>query len=331
MGNKEAVEVFSPEILQSGQAVQKAQAGFVTAITCQKPRQRTAVLRACEEEATIAGDEFYYSWSVKNNSTGKASLVEGPGVNLILAAARNWGNCGIMVDVNETPETYIFTATFVDLETGYNLQRVFRQAKNKTIGKYKDATRAEDIVFQIGQSKAIRNVGANALPSWLIDKMMKKAKENIIARIQSKGLAKSKEETIKFFAKYNVTVPRIEAKIEKKEKAWDVEDLAKLSGAMKTLFDGQESAEDLFPEVSGKPQTEAPKEKEVKKEKGPESSPFQDMLLSFSKAKEILNNDAKYYEFLKPYKHANEVKTIEQGKAILDKISAYLDEQEGKA
>ena len=170
------------EIIESGKTLQQARAGFVTAVTVQKPRERMKVLRACEEEAAIAGDEFFYAWTVTNKD-GKKSLIEGPSVNLALTAVRNWGNSGVMVNVDETHDTYIFTATFVDLETGFNLQRTFRQRKTKKIGKY-DQDRAEDIIFQIGQSKAIRNVIVNALPSWLVSSMMNKSKENIIKKIE---------------------------------------------------------------------------------------------------------------------------------------------------
>ena len=232
-------------LVASGAALQKVQTQFSTAVAIQRPRRRLEVIRACEEEATIAGDDFYYSWTVKAKEGPK--LVEGLSVQAALAAARNWGNCGIPCSVEENMNTYIFTATFVDLETGFNLQRTFRQKKNLNIGKKYDE-RAEDIVFQIGQSKAIRNVILNALPSWLTTKMLAKAKENVIEKINKMGIAVAREKTVAFFAKYGVTADRIESKLGgKKVTAWDAEDLALLQGAMNTLISGQESADSLFP------------------------------------------------------------------------------------
>ena len=232
-------------LVASGQALQKVQTQFSTAVAIQRPRRRLDVIRACEEEATIAGDDFYYSWTV-NAKDGK-KLVEGLSVQAALAAARNWGNCAVPCSVDENINTYLFTATFVDLETGFNLQRAFRQKKSLNIGKKYDE-RAEDIVFQIGQSKAIRNVILNALPSWLTTRMLMKAKENVIEKIKKMGIAVAREKTVAFFAKYGVTPDRIENKLAgKKFAAWDAEDLALLQGAMNTLISGQESADSLFP------------------------------------------------------------------------------------
>jgi hypothetical protein len=241
------------EIIESGRTLQQARAGFVTAVTVQKPRERMKVLRACEEEAAIAGDEFFYAWTVTNKD-GKKSLIEGPSVNLALTAVRNWGNSGVMVNVDETHDTYIFTATFIDLETGFNLQRTFRQKKSRKIGKY-DQDRAEDIIFQIGQSKAIRNVIVNAIPSWLVSSMMDKSKENIIKKIEKKGIVQARQDTIAFFERYGITVDRVETRLQKKATAWDTNDLAMLYGAIKTLTEGVESPDEIFPPLTSPPPT----------------------------------------------------------------------------
>jgi hypothetical protein len=234
------------EIVAGGQTLRRTQTQFTSAIAIQKPRDRNHVITLCEEEATIAGDEFYYSWTVKKRQGGSA-LVEGLSVNAALAAARNWGNCAIPCQLEETKNEYIFTATFLDMETGFNLQRIYRQSKKKNIGSKMDDERQADIIFQIGQSKALRNVILNALPSWLTSKMIKKAKENVIGKIEKMGVAKAREKTLAFFARYDVTPERIEAKIGCKVKGWDAEILATLQGAMNALLNGQESAESLFP------------------------------------------------------------------------------------
>ena len=237
-------ETAGESIVRSGQALQKTQTQFTTAVAIQKPRDRKKVIAACEEEAAIAGDEFFYAWTVKGKDGNK--LVEGLSIQAALAAARNWGNCAVPLEVNETEDAYIFTATFLDMETGFNLQRTFRQRKTVNIGM-KDRERAEDITFQIGQSKAIRNVILNALPSWLLSKMLAKSKEDIVAKIVKMGLDTARKKCIDFFAKYSVDAQRIEKKMGKKNDRWTAEDLALLQGAMTTLLNGQESAESLFP------------------------------------------------------------------------------------
>lgn len=268
-------EESGQSIVERGQALQRVQSEFTTAIAIQKPRDRKKVVVLCEEEATLAGDEFYYSWTVKGKSGNQ--LVEGLSVQGALSAARNWGNCAIPCRVEEQSDSYIFTATFVDFETGFNIQRTFRQRKKPNIGM-KDAERAEDITFQIGQSKAIRNVVLNAIPSWLTSKMLVKAKENIIEKINKMGIVVARDKTIAFFQKYAVSLDRIEHKLGKKADRWNAEDLALLQGAMNTLLNGQESADSLFPSPSEKAEmktatkTDELKEK-LKQNQAPQSTP----------------------------------------------------------
>lgn len=253
----EIVEVMPemPEtIIEKGRAMQRVQSEFTTAVAIQKPRERKKVIALCEEEAALAGDEFYYAWTVKSKTGPK--LVEGLSIQAATSAARNWGNCAIPCRVDEHEDSYIFTATFVDFETGFNLQRTFRQRKTPNIGM-KDTERAEDITFQIGQSKALRNVILSALPSWLTSKILAKAKENIIAKIEKMGIIKAIDKTLTFFQKHSVDVARIEEKIGKKTDKWNAEDLALLQGAMNALLNGQESAESLFP----RKEVEMPKSK----------------------------------------------------------------------
>lgn len=246
-GKIELATTPGEELVKEGHTMRKMQTEFTTAVAIAKPRVRTTVLAACEEEAAIAGDEFYYSWSVKGKRG--SSLVEGLSVHAALAAVRNWGNSAVTCDVREVGDHFIFTATFLDMETGFNLQRTFRQRKSQDTGM-KDKERAEDIIYQIGQSKALRNVILNALPSWLTTKMIAKAKENIIAKIQKMGLDVAKQKTLAFFDGRGVDVERIEKKVGKKAERWNAEDLALLQGAMNTLLNGQESADSLFPETS---------------------------------------------------------------------------------
>lgn len=234
------------DLVASGNTLQKVQSGFTTAVAVQKPRDRQEVIKACEEEAAIAGEEFYYSWTVKGKQGPK--LVEGLSYQAAMAAARNWCNCAVPTEVEEFPDRFVFKATFVDFETGFNLQRVFRQRKSPDIGM-KDRDRAEDITFQIGQSKAQRNSVLAALPSWLTSKMLSKAKENVIEKINKMGIAKAREASISYFEKRGVEKDRIELKLGKKSEAWNAEDIARLQGAMGALRDGMESEASLFPNI----------------------------------------------------------------------------------
>jgi hypothetical protein len=244
------------DVLYEGKAMQQVSTGFSTAVVVQKPRNRKDIIKACEEEAIIAGDDFYYAWTVnetQKDGSKKPKLVEGPGIGLAQAAARNWGNCAIMMTVEETVDSFIFTPTFIDLETGFNLQRAFRQAKAKNVGKKYSSDRAEDMIFQIGQSKATRNLIINALPNWLINKTMEAAKQNVIAKIEKLGVGPAKERLLDWFEKKGIAAERIEAKLDKKQAVWQLEDLALLFGAMNSIIKGQELPEDLFPPTKPEP------------------------------------------------------------------------------
>lgn len=223
-----------------------------------------AIIKACEEEAAIAGEEFFYSWTVKSKQGPK--LVEGLSIGGAVAAARNWGNCALPCKVEEEANHYVFTASFVDFETGFNMQRVFKQRKEQNIGM-KDTARAEDITFQIGQSKALRNVILNAMPSWLTSKMLKKAKEEVIGQITKMGIPVAQKKALEFFEQRDIPVERVEKKIGKNHAHWNAEDLAMIKGAMSSLVNGQESADSLFPAIGEEAAVSTNKKTESLKEK----------------------------------------------------------------
>jgi len=231
-----------------GTAVQTMETPYATAVTVQRPRDLNEVERLCLEEASKAGESIFYAWGA-----GK-DRIEGPSVDCAMIAARNWGNCAVPAGpMIETPSAYIFTASFVDLERGYTIDRQFRQSKNwKVFGKMDDERKA-DIRFQIGASKAARNVILKALPAWLIDHMMDRAKqgvrEKIAAYIKTDGIVKAREMTMRALAKSGVTEERIAAKFGKKMCEWEVEDLVILKGTISAIESGQESAEAIFPDA----------------------------------------------------------------------------------
>lgn len=234
------------EAISQGKAIQAIQTPYATAVAVQRPRDLNIVEKRCIEEAAKLGESAYYGWG-----TGK-DRVEGPSVDCALIAARNWGNCAVpMRPMQETESSYVFTASFVDLETGYTLDRQFRQSKKwKVYGKL-DEERKEDIRFQIGQSKAIRNVVLNALPQWLIDRMIDTAKQGVRSSleqfIKQHGIEKAQDQMVQGFGKYSVTLDRVEYKIGKKLRAWTVEDLIVLKGDLHAVRTETEDSSVLFP------------------------------------------------------------------------------------
>ena len=220
------------------------------------------VRRRIMEEARMMGEAAYYGWGA-----GKEKI-EGPSVKLAMAAVRCWGNCSVeAMPLQETRDAYVFTSRFIDLETGFTLERQFRQSKNWTVYGKHDPERKADIRFQIGQSKAARNLVLNALPEWMIDEAMAEAKsgcrEKIEAYIAKSGIVAAVDAIIRSLAKEGVTEPLVLSKcgVAKRE-GLKVDDIVMLRGCLKAIQDGTERASTIFaePEPEAKPLSEAAKQ-----------------------------------------------------------------------
>lgn len=231
-------------------ALQQIKTSYTTAIAVQVPRILAEVERRCLEEATLAGEGCYYGWGVKGE---KGGLVEGPSIGAAMIMIRNYGNCVIeLAPVNETPDSFIFTSFFVDLETGVTLPRQFRISKSWTVYGKMDAERKMDVRFQIGQSKCIRNTILKALPTWLVDKVVETAKKGVREKIEKfiakKGMAEARQIAFEALKKQGVSQENAEHRHEKKYGAWDIKTLVMVQGDIKALQDGIETANGLYPD-----------------------------------------------------------------------------------
>lgn len=244
-------------IISEGRTLQKIQTQYTTAVAVQQPRSIAKVTKNVLEEAKLAGAAFYYRWEILNKKTGRKSVVQGPSIDLAMCIARNYGNCAVDIEGTETASHYMFKGVFIDLETGFTVPRLFRQRKNQNIGgKYED-DRAEDIVFQIGQSKAQRNAITKAAPGWLVDQAIEEARQAEINKIKPENLHVARGKALDYFATHGVTPERMEAKIGRKADQWTAEDLADLKGSATALKEGRISPEELFPEAEEEKATEA--------------------------------------------------------------------------
>jgi hypothetical protein len=235
------------EAFASGHAVQQMRTAYATAVAVQRPRAMPHILRALKEEARLAGEDFYYGWAA-----GK-DRVEGPSVALALAAARCWGNCAVEpLPVQDLGDSWVFTAAFVDLETGFTLSRQFRQSKRSTVAGKLDGERKDDIRFQVGQSKAIRNVILNSLPPSLVKAALEEAKRGVRMHIEqlvsSKGLPGAVDLALKALARCGVKEEAVLGKCGVADrKALTVDHLVLLKGDLTAIEGGQERPEVLFP------------------------------------------------------------------------------------
>ena len=239
-----------PEVLiREGKQLVKTQAPFQTALVVQKARDIVSIRGQLMKESDMAGEAFYYSWPVKTKGGGR-EIVEGPSIQLAVSAARLFGNCIWSADYAEDEERYYLNGHFVDLETGFNVSRPFRQRKAPEIGDYQE-DRKQDIAFQIGVSKAMRNVIVRGgLPPWLIEQAMNRAKHSNVKRFEQLWKnKKNRDEVIKKalaeFEKLGVNGGQIEG-LMGPQKSWTPQIMAELYGMAQAIKDGQSTIGEIF-------------------------------------------------------------------------------------
>ena len=111
-----------------------------------------------------------------------------------------------------------------------------------------DAERQEDIVFQIGQSKAERNVIMKTMPGWLIEKAITVAEQAEIQQLKNENPAFARAKVLDYFERWGVSEPQLVGKIGRPVDRWTAEDIATLRGMATAIKDGLESVGELFPE-----------------------------------------------------------------------------------
>lgn len=248
----ESVRYGSPaEMVAGGATMQQMQTQHATAMSVQQPRALRQVQKNIMVEAGLAGELFYYGWGAGKNK------IEGPSVKMAIALARCWGNCAIdMLPMQDAGDSWIMTAAFVDLETGFTCNRQFRQAKNSIVhGKHDDA-RKDDIRFQIGQSKAQRNVILNALPEWLISEAMKEAKRGVLQSIEKKiansSLSVVVGSALAALAKEGVSEERVLSKFDVvASTALTADHLVMVVADLRAIQEGQDLPDSVYPDPSG--------------------------------------------------------------------------------
>lgn len=207
-------------------------------------RTKATVLREIKALASAAGDGWFYRWPVKSKD-GSKDWVEGPSVKCTNAIAREYGNCFVMTQAIDQGTHWMITARFVDMETGFALERPFQQRKNQNVGGGMDKDRALDIVFQIGVSKATRNVVANALAEF-VDYGFEEAKSAIVGRV-GKDLEKYRARVAQRLIELKVPADRVEAQIGKTIDKWLAPDVARVIAEIQSCQDGMADPDEMWP------------------------------------------------------------------------------------
>jgi hypothetical protein len=248
-GPQSSQALMAPVAGATGGALDRAQAQIVTAQRVAIKRNLPAILAEAKALATAAERKFYYSMPFKERSKGdkpeRTVYVEGPSIGCAMAAIGAYGNCSVEAfPASETPSHWTFMARFVDYEKGTTYSRSFNQRKAQNTGM-RDAGRQEDIIFQIGQSKSIRNVIVGGL-KWLTDEMFLAAKSGVLERIANNPDG-ARGWLAKQYALREIELKRVERVVGRPAGKWLAADMAKLFAELSALDDGFADADDLYP------------------------------------------------------------------------------------
>jgi hypothetical protein len=217
-------------------------------------RDEAKVMQKLKVLASAAGGEWYYRFPVRkkmvDEATGRETwgtdFIEGPSIKLANDLCRIYGNCDVDTRVIDLGDSWLFYARFIDLESGYSLTRPFQQRKAQTSMNTKDPGRAQDIAFQIGCSKAIRNVAVNALQTFA-DFAFEEARDALVKKVGA-DLENWRRRTIEGIGKIPVDIKRVERVMGRASKDWLAPDVAKIISMMKAIADGMATADETFPD-----------------------------------------------------------------------------------
>jgi len=243
----------------SGHALVRPTSGLAERVIGAQPvavyRDENKVLQKLAALAAAAGSDWFYRFPVKNNQTGQNDWIEGPSIKLANDVARIFGNNVNEVREIDVGDAWIFYARFTDIETGFSMERAYRQRKSQRSMRTKDADRQLDIAYQIGQSKAIRNCIVNSLQIYA-DYAFEQARDSLVEKI-GKDLSAWRERTLQGLAKMPVELTRVERVIGRAAKDWLAPNVAQVIAMMKSIADGMASVDEVFPPLDSSPATAA--------------------------------------------------------------------------
>ena len=226
-------------------AVDRALADIVTAQRVAVKRDIPRILKEVDQIAEAFGPKFYYSWPTKNKD-GTVGEVCGASIDCAMALVNIWGNCRVgAIVVDENPTHWVFAAQFVDFEKGVTVMRGYRQRRSQSAGKGMQADRAEDMAFQIGQSKAIRNVIVAGLKIYC-DRAVQEARNSAFRWVQANP-EKALAMVLDLAQELRVPVGRMERLTGRKSDKWLAPDLISVRAKLISIQDGFDDVDTAFP------------------------------------------------------------------------------------
>jgi len=252
----EQVVAASHQMIPRGRAGDTAISIMGEIVTAQRvavPRVMAEIRTNIKALAAMSGSRWVYRIPFKNKRTGSVDYVEGPTIKCTNAVVRCYGNSLVTSRVIDNGDHWMIYARVVDLQTGSTYDRPYQQRKRQDTGM-KDDGRALDMVFQIGVSKATRNVIANFLED-LVSYAVEEAKKGILERV-GKNPEGARNWILEQLKEQGIEVKRVAAVYGRTPEHWTVPDMAKMFAEINSIHDGMVDADDIYP--ISQPQVEAP-------------------------------------------------------------------------
>ncbi len=244
VGFSEPIERASLPSLQAGEMLLDFQHGVVTAQKIAVYRDDQRIMAKLKTLAARSGEKYWYSWEANDRANQRKQTVEGPTIKLANDLAREYGNCIVDVRAIDIGDAFMIYARFTDLETGFSMTRPFQQRKGQNTGM-RDGGRALDAIFQIGVSKAIRNVVVNSLSNYA-EFMVEEAKKALVDWVENHP-----EKAISYIEgavkTLGIDVKRVEAVVGRIFKDWTVRDKARVMSELRGIEEGLTVADEVYP------------------------------------------------------------------------------------
>jgi hypothetical protein len=205
-------------------------------------RDENVVRRKLVQAAAQLGEAAYYQFPVKSKN-GQSGHVEGLSIKGAMLLCRLIGNVKITCPVMDLGNAWLFNATILDLESGFEVSRPFHQRKSAArMGR--DSERNEDIAMQIGVSKAERNVVQNMFPE-LAAAIVEAAKSQLLQQIGNDpdGYRTRLIERLQG----RLDIARVEAVIGRPAPSWTVSNMADVVSRMTAVTQGDAILDEQFP------------------------------------------------------------------------------------
>jgi hypothetical protein len=208
------------------------------------PRDEARILQRLAVLASAAGTDWYYRFPVRGQG-GQQDWIEGPSIKLADTLHRIYGNASYQIREEDVGDAWVFAVRYTDRETGSSIERSYRQRKGQRSLRTKDADRALDITYQIGQSKAIRNVIVHALGEFA-DYAVSCARQSMVEKI-GKDLENWRRRTIEGIARIPCDLSRVERVVGRPARAWLAADISRVVASMQAIADGMATLDESFP------------------------------------------------------------------------------------